>query len=388
MGKLYIFNRALIAAFRSITSVKWKAGIAILTIFIGALAITTTFSISSNVDVYVDYLIDQYGGPKVSIHNYSQKNKFEPNDLKKFENISVIKKALMTGSKQINLRINDISSNIKVFAVTKDNFNQLPYTVRSGNFISPSLIGRASNIIVLSKEGAKRLGSGSGVGNYVNVKIPGADEIRLKVIGIAELNAAQNDQGSAFIDFQMYQNITGEKTLDEIQLIATDPIWMNWIENFANNTFASKYKDNYFINNPLSFFLETKKQLEVFIQMGYILGFMALVAGAVGSTSVMILNINLRKKEIGLYKSMGFSPFVILVQFTFETLIQSLFGGLLGGFFGSIIGYYISMDIFNIAELNVLGFFLGISSATLTGLVFGLIPAFMAARVDPVKALQ
>jgi putative ABC transport system permease protein len=122
--------------------------------------------------------------------------------------------------------------------------------------------------------------------------------------------------------------------------------------------------------------------------MGYILGFMALVAGAVGSTSVMILNINLRKKEIGLYKSMGFSPFVILVQFTFETLIQSLFGGLLGGFFGSIIGYYISMDIFNIAELNVLGFFLGISSATLTGLVFGLIPAFMAARVDPVKALQ
>ena len=84
MGKLYIFNRAFIAAFRSITSVKWKAGIAILTIFIGALAITTTFSISSNVDVYVDYLIDQHGGPKVTIHNYSEKNKFEPNDLKKY----------------------------------------------------------------------------------------------------------------------------------------------------------------------------------------------------------------------------------------------------------------------------------------------------------------
>jgi putative ABC transport system permease protein len=388
MGKLYIFYRAFIAAYRSITSVKWKASIAILTILIGALAITTTFSISSNVDVYVDYLIEQNGGPKVSIQNYSHKDKFELNDLKKFENISVIKKAYITGSKQINLRNNDVSSNIKVFAVTKDNWDQISYTVLSGHLISPGFIGRASNVIVLSKEGAKRLGSGSGVGNYVNVKMPGAGEIRLKIIGIVELNSAQYDQGSAFVDLQMYQNITGEKTLGDIQLIATDPKWMNWIENFANNTLGSKYKDNFFVNNPLVYFLETKKQLEVFIQMGYILGFMALIAGAVGSTSVMILNINLRRKEIGLYKSMGFSPFVILVQFTFETLIQSLFGGFMGGFFGSIIGYYISMYIFNIAQLNVLGFFLGLSSATLAGLVFGLIPAFMAARVDPVKALQ
>ena len=388
MGKLYIFYRALIAAYRSITSVKWKASIAILTILIGALAITTTFSISSNVDVYVDYLIDQNGGPKVSVLNFSHKNKFEPNDLKKFENISVIKKAFMTGSKQINIRNNDISSNLRVFAVTKDNWDQLSYKVISGHFISPAFIGRASNVIVLSKEGAKRMGAGSGVGNFINVKMPGAGEIRLKVIGIVELNSTQYDQGSAFIDFQMYHNITGEKKLGEIQLIATDADWMNWIENFANSTLSSKFKENFVVSNPLAYFLETKKQLEVFIQMGYILGFMALIAGAVGSTSVMILNINLRRKEIGLYKSMGFSPFVILVQFTFETLIQSLFGGFLGGFFGSIIGYYISMDIFNIARLNVLGFFLGLSSATLAGLIFGLIPAMMAARVDPVKALQ
>ena len=92
MGRMFIFLRAFKAAYRSISSVKWKASISILTIFIGALAITTTFTISSNVDVYVDYLMNQNGGAKVSIFNFSPKAQFEPSEIKKFKDISVVKK--------------------------------------------------------------------------------------------------------------------------------------------------------------------------------------------------------------------------------------------------------------------------------------------------------
>jgi putative ABC transport system permease protein len=388
MGRMFIFLRAFKAAFRSISSVKWKASISILTIFIGALAITTTFTISSNVDVYVDYLMNQNGGAKVSIFNFSPKAQFEPSEIKKFKDISVVKKVYAVGSEQVRIRLDDQSSMIKTFAVTKENWNQLPYKLLSGSFISPIRANRTSHTIVLTKEAAKKFGSLSVIGKYLNVKMKGEGEIRLKVIGIVELTENQFDQGSAYIDFDLYQSLTGKKTLSELHVVGTDSSWMNWIENFSNLAFNKNFKNNFFVNNPLSFFIETKNQLSVFIQMGYILGFLALIAGAIGSTSVMVLNINLRRREIGLYKAMGFSPFIILVQFTCETLILSLFGGVLGGVLGSILGYFISLDMFPIAKISLLGFGLGLMSATMTGLIFGMIPAMLAAKTDPVKALQ
>ena len=388
MGRMFIFLRAFKAAYRSISSVKWKASISILTIFIGALAITTTFTISSNVDVYVDYLMNQNGGAKVSIFNFSPKAQFEPSEIKKFKDISVVKKVYAVGSEQVRIRLDDQSSMIKTFAVTKENWNQLPYKLLSGSFISPISTNRTSHTIVLTKEAAIKFGSLSVIGKYLNVKMKGEGEIRLKVIGIVELTENQFDQGSAFVDFDLYQSLTGKKTLSELHVVGTDSSWMNWIENFSNLAFNKNFKNNIFVNNPLSFFIETKNQLSVFIQMGYILGFLALIAGAIGSTSVMVLNINLRRREIGLYKAMGFSPFIILVQFTCETLILSLLGGVLGGVLGSILGYFISLDMFPIAKISLLGFGLGLMSATMTGLIFGMIPAILAAKTDPVKALQ
>jgi len=248
--------------------------------------------------------------------------------------------------------------------------------------------GRSSNVIVLSKESIKKFGSDLKVGSYINVKIKGEGEIGLKVIGIVELTQNEVDYGTAFVDINIYQILTGKNTLPELHVLGTHTSWMNWLEAFSQSALQEKFSTNININNPLVYIMEVKKQLNVFIQMGYVLGILALIAGTIGSTSVMILNINLRRREIGLYKAMGFSPLIILIQFTCETLIISVFGGILGGILGSGLGYYISQGMFPVAQLSVMGLGLGLASATATGLVFGMIPAVLAAKTDPVKALQ
>jgi putative ABC transport system permease protein len=388
MRRLLLFLRAFEAAKKSIASVKWKAAISILIIFIGALAITTTFTISSNVDVYVDYLMDQNGGAKVSIFNFSPKMQFASTEIEKFKKVSVIKKVYAAGSDDVRFRQTDQSSMLKTHAVTIDNQSHLPYKILGGTFISPSRDTRSGNVVVLSREAAKKFSKQPIIGEYLNAKIKGEGEIRLKVIGVVDVTENQYDMGLAYVGMDVYQMLTGKKTLNELHVVGTKASWMNWIENFSRSVLSESFRNNIWINNPFAQFVQTKNQLETFIQMGYTLGILALIAGIVGSTGVMILNINLRRREIGLYKSMGFSPQIILLQFTCETLLLSFIGGVLGGLMGSIVGYYISLDMFPVAELSFWGFLLGLFSALVAGLVFGLIPAFLAAKMDPVKALQ
>ena len=388
MGLLRIFIRAFENAYRSVNAVKWKSGISLITILIGSLAITTTFTISKNVDGFVDYLIEENGGPKVSAFNFATDAKFGDEELQKFKQVSVIKKVFGTDAEKIKARFEDKSFMLSLIAVTADNWRHIPYELISGNFISEMDQVNSPNTIVLSKEAVKNFGLLPAIGRFVTVKIKGSDEIRLKVIGVANLKGNDFDRGSAWVNFPLYKELTGKKAVGQLHIVSNEAKWMNWVESFAKELLSKKFGTDIWIYNPLEQFMEQKDQLHIFIQMGYILGFLALIAGSIGSTSVMILNVNLRRREIGLYKSMGFTPFIILLQFSCETLILSLFGGFVGAISGSVLGLLISKDMFPIASLSATGFLLGLASALITGLAFGLIPAFIAAQTDPVKALQ
>lgn len=383
-----IFTRAVFSAYRSVSSVKWKSMISMITIFIGSLAITATFTIGSNVDTYVDYLININGGPKVTAYNYSQSEIFSENDLKIYRGISSVKESFLSSESIVNFRYKDKALRFKTIPITKDNWTSHSLKILSGSMISPFKKGRVSLSVVLSEEAIKKLKMPLPVGKFVSVKMKGGGEIQLKIIGITKSDGYSFDQGTAYVPHEVFRDISGEKGLTQLSVVGSGANFMNWIENFSNTFLKKKFGENLWIYNPLSQFLEQKAQLSVFIEMGYVLGLLALVAGSIGATSVMIFNINLRRREIGLYKSMGFSSIIILIQFTLETVILSLLGGILGAVGGSILGYFMSQGMFPVAEVSVLGFFLGVLSALVTGTLFGLVPAFMASRVDPVKALQ
>lgn len=385
---LRIIPRAFENAFRTVKAVRWKSYIAMTTIFIGSLAITTTFTISQNVDGYVEYLIDQDGGPRVTAYNFDQKVYFNQKDLERFKTLSAVKNVFSMEEANEAFRYQDKNSTFKILAVTKENYKQLSYKMVEGNFFGPIDFTDVKQNIVISPEAVGKLNLQLPIGKFINVKVKGGGEIKARIIGIARPTGNEYDQGIVWMPFQIFKDVSGKKHLSVLHILSKGTNWMNWLENFSNTSFQEKFGSNIWVLNPLQKFVDQKNQLGAFIQMGYILGFLALIAGSIGSTSVMIFNVNLRRREIGLYKAMGFTPTIILMQFTFETLVLSLMGGLIGAILGSVFGLIISTDMFPVANISVVGMFLGLGSALCTGMIFGLIPAFMAARLDPVKALQ
>ena len=76
--------------------------------------------------------------------------------------------------------------------------------------------------------------------------------------------------------------------------------------------------------------------------------------------------------------------FQFLVESTFITII----GGILGMFVGAIACNYISNMLPFKAILAPEGFLYAAATSVLTGIIFGLIPAFKASRLDPIQAIQ
>jgi putative ABC transport system permease protein len=114
----------------------------------------------------------------------------------------------------------------------------------------------------------------------------------------------------------------------------------------------------------------------------------ALLVGGIGVMAIMMVSVSDRTKEIGLRKALGATRREVLWQFLVEAATLTLTGGALGIVFGLGAGALLkaALNLDSAVPLWSIALACGVSIAI--GLVFGLLPANRAARMDPVEALR
>ena len=103
--------------------------------------------------------------------------------------------------------------------------------------------------------------------------------------------------------------------------------------------------------------------------------------------NVMLVSVTERTKEIGIRKSLGARRIDILIQFLIEALVLSLLGGMLGIVAGIGIGNLVQNFGLAFILKGVVILISFISSAAI-GLIFGIMPAYRAAKLNPIDALR
>jgi putative ABC transport system permease protein len=118
------------------------------------------------------------------------------------------------------------------------------------------------------------------------------------------------------------------------------------------------------------------------------ISFVALMIGGIGVMNIMLVSVTERTKEIGVRKAVGATRLNILTQFLIEAVVLTGLGGLAGLIVGELFAFLINKYSPLPAYVPIWAVAVGIGISAGVGIVFGLWPAWKAARLDPIEALR
>jgi putative ABC transport system permease protein len=114
----------------------------------------------------------------------------------------------------------------------------------------------------------------------------------------------------------------------------------------------------------------------------------ALMVGGVGVIAIMMIAVTERTREIGIRKAVGATRREILWQFLFEAVTVTVIGAVIGMAIGGGTAFLIAALTPVPASVPLSAVVAALTMATVAGVLFGLWPAWRAARMDPVVALR
>ncbi len=147
-----------------------------------------------------------------------------------------------------------------------------------------------------------------------------------------------------------------------------------------------KEKDNFALNRPEAITEIISGVFDVIGMAGWVIGGFSILVGGFGIANIMFVSVRERTPIIGIQKSLGAKNYFIMFQFLFESIFLSLIGGLVG------LGIVYLLSFISLGSLDLIlsykNVLLGIGVSSTIGVVSGIIPAAMAARMDPVIAIR
>ncbi len=269
--------------------------------------------------------------------------------------------------------------------------------IGSGRFISDIDIRERSNVVVLGMDVVKALFDNADPLEK-EIKIAGTP---FRVIGVMETLGSffgQSRDNSVFVPITTYQKYYPEINPPETMFVIIVrprtreevPAAMDEIRDILRRRrqLTSDEPDNFGVSSQDAL-LDIYNQLTgaTYLVLTAISA-VALMIGGIGVMNIMLVSVTERTKEIGIRKAVGATKVSILAQFLIEAVILTGIGGVIGLILGEGLSYLINTYSPLPAYIPVWAIFVGLFVSAGVGIVFGLYPAWKAARLNPIDALR
>lgn len=225
-------------------------------------------------------------------------------------------------------------------------------------------------------------------------------QLPFTVIGIAEprgsLFGASQD-GFVLIPLGTFSRIFGEKSRSisilaqakpnsKLSLEETEEAVRVGMRQLRKLNFADG--DNFSLTTAKSVQAFTNTLTGLIATITYPLTIIALFVGGIVVMNMMLASVTERTKEVGILMAIGARRSDILTQFLFEATLLTLFGGILGLILAASLVWIVALATKLPISLPIWAALMAIFISCLVGIVFGVLPARRAAKLDPIEALR
>jgi putative ABC transport system permease protein len=220
----------------------------------------------------------------------------------------------------------------------------------------------------------------------INFKVIGVFRERVDTMGQTEVA-----DHSAVVPLPVARYFKQSDKIDQIYVSADKLEMVPQISESIQNLLTSRHGNRSLIKvQNLTKMLKAASLITLGLTvMLLVIASISLITSGIGIMNVMLITVTERTREIGVKKAIGALRRTLLIEFLIEALILTCGGGAVGILIGAAVPF--SVHFFAPAikiEIPAVAILLGFSVTLLVGVVFGMLPALKASRLNPVDALR
>jgi putative ABC transport system permease protein len=263
-----------------------------------------------------------------------------------------------------------------------------------GRSFTESEAANGERVVIVNDEMAKRLFGDSDPLDKV-VTIGGSP---FTVIGVYHYEAsflAGGNRPRAIVPFETgYRTLKGGIGNMGIAILPRDEVTRDEAEDDVIAAMRARRGlrpgvDNNFAIITQDQLLDTyNKIFGMFFLVMIVLSAIGLMVGGVGVVAIMMISVTERTREIGVRKALGATRMTILWQFLVEAVTLTAIGAIIGLIFGGSASVIIRSATPIKASVPPLAIVAALVASAITGVLFGMLPAMRASKLDPVEALR
>jgi putative ABC transport system permease protein len=273
--------------------------------------------------------------------------------------------------------------------------------VQGRNFVAPEVL-EARSVAVISDNLASDLFPGVedvvGLRMRTTSSFPGSIPLTLTVVGVVQQEENVFDEGSVdhfivvpyttALNRMGARQSAGEIVVVPQPLVALDEAEDQIIALLRGLRGLPPAEENNFAVVRSTAILDVFNRFTaVFFIVMLALSSVGLLVGGVGVVGIMMISVTERTREIGIRKAIGATKGEILWQFLVEAAVLTVLGGAAGLMLGGGLAWALAGLTPVPARVPLWSVAAALAMAAVTGVVFGLVPAIRAARMEPVEAL-